>query len=169
LGYTIIAFDEVSFYLAPVYRRAWHLKGTKPTAPFFWSTKKVKLFGALINGNKIFYKYYDSHNSTNYRVFLFDLIQTLDASKKYVFLLDNASYHKSVKIREFMHDYGNIIIEYFPPYSPELNPIEICWKITRANVTNNVYYTKIEDMQSKINNFLDSHNFMLNLSNYLCR
>lgn len=153
----------------PVYRRAWHIKGTKPKAPFFWSTKKLKLFGALINGKKIFYSYYDSHNSTNYRSFLYDFIHTLDKSGKYVFLLDNASYHKSKMIKEFMLDYKNIKIEYLPPYSPELNPIETCWKITRANVTNNSYYCRIEDMQEEINNFLDKRNFRLNISNYLCR
>ncbi len=169
MGYTIITFDEVGFCLIPVYRRRWFIKGSKPTAPFFWSTKQLKLIGALINGNKIFYKYSDALNSVAFRSFLYELILTLDLSKRYVFILDNASYHKSAKIREFMQDYGNIIVEYLPPYSPELNPIESCWKITKANVTNNNYFCKIEDMQEAINSFLDKHNFMLNISNYLCR
>ena len=56
-----------------------------------------------------------------------------------------------------------------PPYSPELNPTETCWKIIRANVTNSTYFPNLESMQENIENFLDGHFFMLNVSNYLCR
>lgn len=104
-----------------------------------------------------------------FRAFLYDLIKTLDFSQKYVFILDNASYHKSKKVKEFMQDYPNITLEYLPPYSPELNPIETCWKITKARITYNHYFQRIEDMQEAISCFLSEHNFMLNLSNYLCR
>ncbi|MFA5797891.1 MAG: transposase, partial [Candidatus Woesearchaeota archaeon] len=61
-----------------------------------------------------------------------------------------------------------INVEFYPPYSPELNAIEVCWKITRANVTNSIHYEKIGDMQEAIEDFLDNHFFKLNLSHYLC-
>jgi len=38
-------------------------------------------------------------------------------------VIDNASFHKSLKARKFIKDAGCNLI-YLPPYSPDLNPIE---------------------------------------------
>ena len=45
-------------------------------------------------------------------------------------MLDNASIHHYIdeeKIHTWLCDH-QLILFYFPPYSPELNPIEIVWK-----------------------------------------
>ena len=41
-------------------------------------------------------------------------------------VMDNASFHKSHKIRELIAAAGCKLI-YLPPYSPDLNPIEKLW------------------------------------------
>lgn len=82
--------------------------------------------------------------------------------------MDNVGYHKTSCIKNFLAKYENIKVEYYPTYSPELNAIETCWKIVRANVTNSTYFNSIEEMQYSIENFLNGHFFMLRLSNYLC-
>jgi len=46
-------------------------------------------------------------------------------------VMDNASFHKSPKIREAIEQAGCRLI-YLPPYSPDLNPIETFW----ANMKN---------------------------------
>lgn len=169
MGHTIITFDEANFRLVPVYRRVWFFKGEKPKGFFFWSNKKLNIFGALIDGKKLFYEFHSALNSLIYINFLNSLIRTLNKRKKYLFLLDNASYHKSAKVREFLAEHQNITVEFFPPYCPELNPTETCWKITRFEITNSTYFSCIQEMQEEISKFLDKHIFMLNLSNYLCR
>ena len=40
----------------------------------------------------------------------------------------------------------NNILEYLPPYSPELNPIERVWKLTRRLRLHNRYFPKLEDV-----------------------
>ena len=37
-------------------------------------------------------------------------------------------------------------VEYLPPYSPELNPIERVWKLTRRLRLHNRYFPKLEDV-----------------------
>ena len=37
--------------------------------------------------------------------------------------MDNATFHKRSDIQEIIKEAGHIL-EYLPPYSPELNPIE---------------------------------------------
>ena len=41
-------------------------------------------------------------------------------------ILDNASFHKSQKVRELIESV-NCELEYLPPYSPDLNEIEHYW------------------------------------------
>ena len=168
MDHKLITFDEVGFRLVPVYRKVWFFKGEKPRGIFFWSNKKINLIGALVEGEKVHYEWHDSLNSLTFKSFLVDFVKTLSPKKKYVFLLDNVGYHKTYCIQNYLAQFGNIVVEFYPTYSPELNAIETCWKITRNNVTNSTYYESIEEMQQAIEQFLDNHFFKLNLSNYLC-
>lgn len=43
-----------------------------------------------------------------------------------VVVLDNLSSHKTRKVREAFAALG-VEVWYLPPYSPDLNPIELCW------------------------------------------
>lgn len=170
MGVSIITFDEASFRLVPVYKRVWFFKGEKPRGVFFWSNKKLIIFGALIDGKRLFYEFYNSMNTLTYKAFLSSMIESLPKRKRYVFLFDNAPYHKSSSIKNYLKEFDKrIIVEFFPPYCPELNPTETCWKIVRSNVTNSTYFSNLESMQESIENFLDGHFFMLKVSNYLCR
>jgi transposase len=45
--------------------------------------------------------------------------------------MDNASFHKSPRIRELIESVGCRLI-YLPPYSPDLNPIEHVWANLKA-------------------------------------
>jgi transposase len=43
-----------------------------------------------------------------------------------IVIMDNLSAHKSRRVRELIEARG-AHLEYLPPYSPDLNPIELCW------------------------------------------
>ena len=169
MGFSLVTFDEAGFRLVPVYKRVWFFRGEKPRGVFFWSNKKLEIFGALIEGKKFYYEWYDSLNTLTYLAFLTGLMEQLSKRKNYVFLFDNASYHKTSNIRNFLAKFDNVVVEFFPPYSPELNATETCWKIIRQNVTNSTYFQTVDGMQTAIESFLDRHIFTLNLSDYLCR
>ena len=169
MDHTLVTFDEAGFRIVPVYRRVWFLKGKKPTGVFFWSNKKSNIIGALSNGKKLYYKWHESLNTLTFRSFLKGLLHHLPKGK-YVFIFDNAPYHKSSTILRYLKSLDETIkIEFIPPYSPELNPTETCWKIIRQQVTNSTYFQSIEKMQLSIDRFLAEHDFNLNPSNYLCR
>lgn len=170
MGHIIVSFDEASFRLVPVYKKVWFMTGQKPSGVFFWSNKKLIVFGALTSEHDFYYDFYISQNSLTYLAFLSDFIETLDKNKKYVFVFDNASYHKTDVIRNFLEKHsGNVKVEFLPPYSPELSPIETCWKITRAAVTNSKYYNTLDELQESLEDFWDRQKFKLNFINYLCR
>jgi transposase len=48
-----------------------------------------------------------------------------------ILVMDNASFHKSERIQEAVEAAG-CLLEYLPPYSPDLNPIEHKWAQAKA-------------------------------------
>lgn len=170
MGAVLVAFDEVKFQLEPVYKRIWFPKGEKPKGAFLWSSKKILTFGALTSNHKFFYEFYEAQNSLTFRHFLRTFIKTLSRRKKYVFILDNAGFHKTQTVKNLLNEYSSFIsVEYLPPYSPELNPIETNWKVTKNAVTNSQYFPTIDMMQEALEGFWQKHFFMQNFITYLCR
>ena len=58
-------------------------------------------------------------------------------NEKIVLIMDNASFHKSKKLKIPK----NIKIEYIPPYSPELNPQERRFEDIKKFLKNKVFKT----------------------------
>ena len=160
----------MSFGLVPVARRIWAPIGSKPKGLFWWSNKKANLFGALIDGKKLYYEWYDKLNANSFIDFMKRFVAILDKNKKWVFVFDTGPAHKAKISMNFLHSLGeNIFIEFIPPYSPQLNCIETCWKIIKYHVTNSNFFATVESLKSGIDQFLNDYFFMLNPSNYLSR
>jgi len=62
-----------------------------------------------------------------------------------------------------------IVVEHIPPYSPELNPIETCWKVTKNAVTKSQHFKSIDAMQEALEVFWNEHIFTQRFMRYLCR
>jgi transposase len=54
--------------------------------------------------------------------------------KEIVIILDNASIHKSGKVKKFLSRHTNIRLFYLPTYSPEYNPVELFWKWIKPKI-----------------------------------
>lgn len=170
MGCTFINIDEASFRLVPFLRKIWAPKGSKPQGTFWWSNQKANIFGALIDGKKMFYEWYDKLNAHAFIEFFKKLITFLSNDKKYVIIMDNGPCHKAKITKEMLTSLGqNYNIEFLPPYSPQLNAIETCWKVTRHEVTNSNMFDSIEQLKQGIEIFLQNQDFMLEVSNYLVR
>ena len=62
-------------------------------------------------------------------------------------ILDNATFHKSEKIRELVKNAG-CELEYLPPYSPDLNDIEHYWFPIKNRVRKSI--GTIEDFRERV-------------------
>ena len=116
----------------------------------FWSSKKLLVFGALTSEHKFFYEFYDAQNSLTFCCFLRTFIQKLNKKRKYVFILDNVGYHKTSPVMNLLNEFPFISVEFLPTYSPELNPIETCWKVTKNAVTKSQFFPTLDAVKQAL-------------------
>jgi transposase len=123
----------------------WIPKGLRKAKEMTACQKRVNLIGAInLDGHHIEYRQVDWVNAESLKEFLQQLIDA-NPDKSIIHLIwDNAGYHKSKAIRDFVAN-TKIKLHFLPPYSPNLNPIERLWKLMHENVTYNRYYKKFAD------------------------
>jgi len=97
-----------------------------------WSAKKrTNSIGALTGGRMLTAALFDcSINTDVFEAWIEqELLSVLPNGA--VVVMDNASFHKSERIQELIESAG-CLLEYLPPYSPDLNPIEHKWAQAKA-------------------------------------
>jgi len=72
------------------------------------------------------HEFSETLNSEVFEQFIQSLI---DQFKKVVLVMDHARYHTSQRMQEFYQANEHLLhVEYFPSYSPELDPTEQVWR-----------------------------------------
>ncbi|MBL7192021.1 transposase, partial [bacterium] len=65
----------------------------------------------------------------------------LQIKKKICLILDNARWHHAKLLNDFLEKHKDRLeLLFMPPYSPECNPQERVWKLTRRKATHNKYF-----------------------------
>lgn len=83
--------------------------------------------------------------------FLKILLEREVKNQRLVVILDNAKYHHANLLKPFLRNHRKRLrLEFLPPYSPELNPIERVWKLTRTLCTHNEYFPELADLQDAV-------------------
>jgi transposase len=71
-------------------------------------------------------------------------------------LLDNASYLNSKQVRDLIEE-TQIEATYFPRGSPDLNPVEECWRQLKRTL-GNCFFTSIDELRPAMTAALDQIN-----------
>lgn len=147
-------------------KKVWAVKGTKAIGFIKYSIKRTHIVGAFFN-NKLLIDYAKRIDSKKVIEFLERLKQDLS---RFVLVMDNAGWHRSREIKDYLDmNRGRIFVEYLPPYSPELNPTEACWRLIRRNVMDSNLFDDLTDLENGINEFIESYDWNIDLFKYLCR
>jgi transposase len=64
--------------------------------------------------------------------------------------MDKAGWHTTKQLRLPQ----NIIVWFLPPYSPELNPVEMIWKHIRTKYFNNRIFDTLNDVEKQLSRSL---------------
>lgn len=155
----LLFYDEAFFCRQSTVARGWYPRGCKAQILCPTTFEKVGTCAAVSPRNGSLYSLaFDGFDSDTFIYYLRWLLKVIKTKKKIVLVLDNASSHKSHKVKEFVAKHQKRLeLLYLPPYSPDLNPIERVWKHLRYHVTHNVYFETIEALENAIINYLKEH------------
>ena len=70
-------------------------------------------------------------------------------------ILDNASYHKRLDIQEKIAEkLPNIILEFLPAYSPDMNLIELVWHSCKEYIAHRLFQS-VDELESLLKRLLN--------------
>ena len=156
----IIYQDEAHFQVTTSVTRKWVVKGSKPKVKSAPGRKSVPYSGYVIpqTGELIVTK----PSWFNYEKVIDSFRQLLKTypsadGKRIYLILDNAPWHKKAvrlvqtqALPEYQDIRDKMTLIFLPPYSPDLNPIEQVWRITRREVTHNTYFANAQVLEDTL-------------------
>lgn len=158
----VIFQDEVHFSIQATIARRWAVVGSEPKVKSYPARNSVAYSGFI--SPETGQLWVDKPEWFNFGTTLesirgFLKENPLPDGKKYCIVMDNAPWHKKALrlIREDPQEYADIVSKAeflsLPPYSPDLNPIEQVWRITRRECTHNRFFANIMTLTEKLDNY----------------
>jgi len=118
-------------------RYGWIKKGTDKTLPANSGWKRMNIIGAInVAGLELVQDDKPRINGRHVVEFLQKLDKETEGKDKIYLICDNAGYHKSKEVKEYLST-SKIELIFLPPYSPNMNPIERLWKFMYTKTANN--------------------------------
>lgn len=132
----ILFLDEAGIQLDPTIAAQWAPKGCQPQLFSDSTRERVNLCGVVdINTMDAMVQKIPKSNAENFissMQWLRDIYPTYSRIWLYV---DNARWHNAQKVKDYLAQQDTIVLNFFPPYSPELNPMEWKWHELRRETT----------------------------------
>lgn len=113
--------------------------------------RSAKVFGAvsLSHNPRFSFAFAERFNAKTFLRFLKRLVK--NSPRKILMVLDNVCYHHARAVREWVEANGDQIeLHFIPPYSPEFNPIENLWRLTKRVTTHNRHFATLDDLRTRL-------------------
>jgi transposase len=112
--------------------------------------KSVGYFGAvrLRDGMFVYARESDRFNGQSFWDFMkFLQSRGVQEGKRIVAISDNARYHHAKMHKDWRNGQEpGFALDYLPPYSPDLNPVERVWKLTRRLCLHDQYFPTLNSV-----------------------
>ena len=138
--------DEGRFGRINTVQRCWCKKGVIPTVTQQLIREYTYVFSAVCPETGELCSLIMPHaNSETMNIFLKTLSKQ-QQDERIILCMDKAGWHttKQLKIPK------NIILWFLPPYSPELNPVELIWRELRGKYFNNKTFNSLNEVDKHL-------------------
>lgn len=131
--------DEHRYGLIPVVRRCWTLRGLRPTAPYQTKYEWGYLYSALeVDGdNAAEFACLPGVSLALSHLFL-ERLAARDPAAEHVVIWDQAGFHPQPGLHGLPE---HIHVLPLPPYSPELDPVEVIGDVIKDRIANTLWQT----------------------------
>lgn len=155
----ILAQDEASLYLQATTMRVWAAVGQTPVVRVDTQRDMVHFYGCLDLGTgQQTAMRAEKMNSETTVVFLQQVVQQYPDCP-ILLLWDRAKWHGGAAVKTFLTDNPQIDVLKFPPGSPDLNPQEHVWKLTREKISHNHQIPKLPELADAFAAHLEQTSF----------
>jgi hypothetical protein len=138
--------------MSPLVRRTWAPTGRTPILlQRGRSHKKVSAIAAIVvspHARKV-NLYFRLHKNTSIyahlvKAFLWQLSQQI--SERFIIVWDRLNTHRARIVIAWIASRKHVSQAFFPPYAPELNPVEYVWGNVKTNPMANLPETDVKDL-----------------------
>lgn len=157
--------DEVHFQIQTTVTSGWYKKGSAPTVKSFPGRFKTSYSGFVIPESGVLFTAKPetfNYETTIESIRSFLVANPVPEGKRYALVMDNAPWHKKTmrlveteQLPEYEDIRKSVMLIKLPPYSPDLNPIEQVWRITRRENTHNVFFASLSSLESTVDSAFD--------------
>lgn len=158
---TAVFQDEVDVHLNPKLGACWMIRGAQAEVVTPGNNVKRHLAGSLVwgTGTLIVSPPQTRRNTALFLAHLDDLRRRLRGARKIHVICDNASFHRSRPVRDYLARWGHRLqLHFLPRYSPETNPIERVWWHLHETVTRNHRCRTMEELLAEVYEYFALHN-----------
>lgn len=129
--------DQMSLYFQATTTRVWARRGQTPTLRVATQREHVHFYGALnvCSGQESALTL--PKQSGEMTCHFLDHLRTSYPGRPLFILWDRAKWHQGQIVRDYLKQHPHIQTQHFPPGSPQLNPQEHVWGLTRDAVSHN--------------------------------
>lgn len=157
-GFRILWIDEAHFTAKTRRGLTWLARGSCTAHKIKPFGKSCTCFAALGADGLFCHQYHDRGNTHSMMEFVQSIYETYG---KVPLIMDNASYHHSKELMKHIKGYGgDVRIVYQPPYSPDLNPVEMVWKELKKYIANGTY-GRVDDMTGAMDDMMQDGTVMM--------
>ena len=151
-GFTTVYGDEMACQPGDTTRRGRHLPEDCLETVNGFAKVLTRVFGAL-GKDSLHVRTADAANSETFIEFLEELRRI---HTRLPFIADNASYHKSREVDRYLESAdGDVRLLFLPKYTPQLNPIEIQWRMIKARLAGR-YFERTDELNAAIRTLVES-------------
>lgn len=152
--------DEVHFQQHGSRCRMWIPPECKDPVLLHAPTRKsVGYWGAvrIRDGQFVYRRESDKFNAETCWQFLRQLDEASRVDgRRVIVITDNARFHHATLHQEWRDNCKDrFALDFLPPYSPELNPAERIWKLTRRQAVHNRYFASLDGVVQSVETEFD--------------
>jgi transposase len=159
---SLVFIDESGFMFEPVIRRTFAPPGKPPVIKIADPHSRISVAGAITVSpiqKRLGFLYHLLPDNANFHgdstaQFLSEIYHRI--SRPIIVLWDGVSIHSSKPVNEYLEWHHRITLEEFPPYAPDLNPVDKVWFYMKYDLLFNYTPSTLDELRQRlIQEFVD--------------
>ncbi|TMT87014.1 IS630 family transposase [Haloterrigena sp. H1] len=159
---TVVCIDQTKKSVQVEPRAAWFPRGTRPSVELSGRRDWTCLLGAITeDGDRFFSRFEEYVTADHAKHFILALCKEFE--EDLIIVLDGAPYFRASAVTDLAAR-DDLAFVTLPAYSPELNPVEECWRQLQSALSNR-FFDSLSELTAAIDTALDQLSIP-DMSNY---